>query len=116
MRFAFIAACLVCANAFATALAQADNPLANKPESSTGRTRTLETKGQKQPQGAGPGRPTLALAERLLQARRVKLLPACNPRRKAPRGPSLGRKRTNSPQGWAMGGEALARSMRAQPL
>ena len=55
MRFAFIAACLVCANAFATALAQADNPLANKPESSTGRTRTLETKGEKQPQGwTGP--------------------------------------------------------------
>jgi len=55
MRLAFFAACLVCANAFAAALAQADNPPADKPESSTGRAQTPETKGQKQPQGwTGP--------------------------------------------------------------
>jgi hypothetical protein len=55
MRFAFIAACLVCANAFATTPAHADDPPADKPESSTGRTQTPETKGQKQPQGwTGP--------------------------------------------------------------
>jgi hypothetical protein len=53
MRLAFIAVSLICANAFATALAQADNPPADKPGSSTGRTQT--TKGQKQPQGwTGP--------------------------------------------------------------
>jgi hypothetical protein len=55
MRFALIVACLVCANAFATGLAQADDPPADKPESRTGRTQTPETKGQKQPQGwTGP--------------------------------------------------------------
>jgi hypothetical protein len=55
MRFAFIAACLVCASAFATTPAQADDPPADKPESSTGRTQMPETKGQKQPQGwTGP--------------------------------------------------------------
>jgi hypothetical protein len=55
MRFAFIAACLVCANASATTPAHADDPPADKPESSTGRTQIPETKGQKQPQGwTGP--------------------------------------------------------------
>jgi len=55
MRLAIIVACLVCASAFATAPARADDPPADKPESSTGRTQTPETKGQKQPQGwTGP--------------------------------------------------------------
>ena len=55
MHCAFIVACLVFANAFATTSARADDPPADKPEYSTGRTQTPETKGQKQPQGwTGP--------------------------------------------------------------
>jgi len=55
MRFAFIAACLVCANTFATAPARAEDSPADKSAYSTGRTQTPETKGQQQPQGwTGP--------------------------------------------------------------
>jgi hypothetical protein len=86
MRFAFIAACLVCANAFATTPAHADDPPADKPESSTGRTQTPETKGQKQPQGwTGP----------------------------TTRRPPLRRRRTNSAQNSRLGGERSAGSIHA---
>src|SRR5262245_14750920 len=47
---------------------------------------------------AGAAQPTPGLAERLLQVRRAKLRPECSRRRRAPRRPSLGRKRTNSAQ------------------
>ena len=55
MRLALVAACLVCANAFAAAPTRAEGPPADKSEYSTGRTQSPETKGQKQPQGwTGP--------------------------------------------------------------
>jgi len=55
MRVTLIATCLVCTNILAPAFARAENTPSDKPEYSTGRTQTPETKGQKQPQGwTGP--------------------------------------------------------------
>jgi hypothetical protein len=55
MRFAFIAACLVCITGFAWAQTRNDDRPADKSGHSTGRTVTPEAKGEKQPQGwTGP--------------------------------------------------------------
>ena len=55
MRIALIAVFLVCSAGLAAAQAQTDTKNADKPEYSTGRTVTPETKGQLQPQGwTGP--------------------------------------------------------------
>ena len=55
MRVALIAICLVSSAGMAWAQALPENKNADKPESSTGRTVTPETKGQLQPQGStGP--------------------------------------------------------------
>jgi hypothetical protein len=55
MRIALIAVCLVTSAGLAWAQAQPDIKNADKPETSTGRTVTPETKGQLQPQGwTGP--------------------------------------------------------------
>ena len=55
MRVVFIALCLVCFGTFASASASADDKPADKSGYSTGRQRTPETTGQKQPQGwTGP--------------------------------------------------------------
>ena len=55
MRIALIAVCFVAFAGMAWAQALPENKNADKPESSTGRTVTPETKGQLQPQGAtGP--------------------------------------------------------------
>jgi hypothetical protein len=51
MRFAYLATCLAC-GVFATSIHAEDSATS---KSSVGRTQTLETKGQKQPQGwTGP--------------------------------------------------------------
>ena len=55
MRIALIAVCFVSSAGMAWAQALPENKNADKPESSTGRTVTPETKGQLQPQGwTGP--------------------------------------------------------------
>jgi hypothetical protein len=55
MRIALIAVCFVSSAGMACAQALPENKNADKPESSTGRTVTPETKGQLQPQGrTGP--------------------------------------------------------------
>jgi hypothetical protein len=117
MRFAFIAACLVCANAFATTPAKADDPPADKPESSTGRTQTPETKGQKQPQG-------LDRADQHGRWRSARFEPAgSNSARHAARAGRLLENHRCAGEGqialktqdW-VGSGALARSMRARRL
>ena len=55
MRFTLIIVCLVSSTGMAWAQTLPENKTADKPESSTGRTITPETKGQLQPQGwTGP--------------------------------------------------------------
>ena len=55
MRIALIAVCFVSSVGMAWAQGVPENKTADKPESSTGRTVTPETKGQLQPQGwTGP--------------------------------------------------------------
>jgi hypothetical protein len=55
MRIALIAVCFVSSTGMAWAQALPENKNADKPESSTGRTVTPETKGQLQPEGwTGP--------------------------------------------------------------
>ena len=55
MRIALIAVCLVSSAGIACAQTELEKKNADKPETSTGRTVTPETKGQLQPQGwTGP--------------------------------------------------------------
>ena len=85
MRFAYIAIFPVCIASFATSV-QAEDSNKDKPEYSTGRTKTPvpETKGQKQPQGwTGPIETGTGGAPP--RAHKASLRPECRPRQMVPR-------------------------------